>query len=94
MIVAAENFKSLDVSDCGLDWFLPVPLVARLPLLQELRCIDTSTLRLPPAQVCSGGLEAINKFFLNPVLKELEWAAVATASGLDSSKFRDRKSVV
>ena len=64
---AAGDIKSLDVSNCGLDkWFLPAPIVARLSLLQELCCMDTSTdskLRLPPAQVCSGSIEAIKKFF-------------------------------
>ena len=89
VIAAAGDIKSLDVSDCGLNkWFLPVPLVARLPLLQELRGIDTSKtskLRLPPAQVCSGGVEAIKKFFFNPEQKELEGAALEITSQLDSS---------
>jgi hypothetical protein len=88
--------KSLDVSDCGLEWFLPVPLVARFPLLQELRCIDTSKdskLRLPPAQVFSGGVEAIKKFFFIPEQKDLEGAALAAASVLDasSSSATDRR---
>jgi hypothetical protein len=86
---AAGDIKSLDVSDCGLDkWFLPAPLVGRLSLLQELRCIDTSKdskLRLPPAQICSGGVEAIKKFFFNPEQNDLDEAAFAATVQLDSS---------
>ena len=88
VIAAAGDIKSLDVSDCGLDWFLPAPLVARFPLLQELRGIDTSKtskLRLPPAQVCSGGIESIKRFFHRPEQKDLEDAAFQIASQLDSS---------
>ncbi len=89
VIAAAGEIKSIDLSDCGLNkWFLPAPIVARLPHLQELIVIDTSkdsSLRLPPAQVCSGGVEAIKRFFTRPERKELEVVALEITSQLDSS---------
>jgi hypothetical protein len=44
-------------------------------------------LRLPPAQVCIDGIEAIKKFFFNPEHKELEGAALEITSQLDSSIY-------
>ena len=90
MIAAAGDIKSIDVSECGfiLDWCLPVPFLARVFHLQELRGIDFSTvseLLFPPVQVCRGGIEHIKKFLFHSEQKELEGAAVSIASVLDSS---------
>jgi hypothetical protein len=65
LIAAAGDIKSINISECGLvDWFLPAPIIARLPHLQELHCVAESEVKdskllLPPAQVCSGGIERI-----------------------------------
>ncbi len=91
LIAAAGDVKSINISECGLvDWCLPAPIVARLPHLQELHCmteseVKKSKLQLPPAQVCSGGIERIKEFFLHPEQKDLEGVAVLIARLLDSS---------
>lgn len=43
-----------------------------------------SKLMLPPAHVCSGGIESIRKFFFDPEPHELESIADAMKSLLDS----------
>ncbi len=91
MIAFAGDIKSIDLRECGTDEpCLHTPIIARLPYLQEIHCIaeselKDSKLRLPPAQVCSGGIEPIKKFFLQPEQKDLEGAAVSIANLLDSS---------
>ena len=100
MIDVAGDIKSIDVSECGLDGpCLPTPIIARLPHLQELHCIAQSEVKdskllLPPAQVCSGGIEPIKKFFLHPERKDLEGAAVSTTSLLDSSSVTDAPVII
>ena len=53
LIAAAGDIKSINISECGLDWCLPAPIIARLPHLQELHCmteseVKDSKLLLPP----------------------------------------------
>ena len=46
MIAAAGEIKSIDVSGCGMDGlYLPTPIIARLPYLQELHCIAKSEVK-------------------------------------------------
>jgi serine/threonine protein kinase len=90
LIASAGDIKSIDVRSCGLDsWFLPVPIIANLPRLKVLQCISESEVKgsklcLPPAQVCSVGIESIKKFFFQPEQKDLEGAAVSTTLLLSS----------
>ena len=91
LIAAAGDIKSINISECGLvDWCLPAPIIARLPHLQELHCmteseVKDSKLQLPPAQVCSCGIERIKEFFFHPEQKDLEDVALTILSLLDSS---------
>jgi serine/threonine protein kinase len=88
---AAGDIKSINISECGLiDWYLPVPIIARLPYLQELHCLTESEVKyskllLPPVQVCSGGIERIKEFFFYPEQEDMEGVALSIASLLDSS---------
>ena len=47
--------------------------------------VKDSKLQLPPAQVCSGGIERIKEFFFHPEQKDLEHVALSILSLLDSS---------
>ena len=91
LIAAAGDIKSINISECGLvDWCLHAPIIARLPHLQELHCIAESEVKdskllLPPAQVCSGGIDHIKEFFFHPEQKDLEGVASSIPSLLDDS---------
>jgi len=79
----------MDVSGCGLVGILPLPIVVRLPRLQEISCVSPnevkiSKLTLPPGHLCSGGIEPIRKFFFDPQPNDLESVADAMKSLLDS----------
>jgi serine/threonine protein kinase len=81
--------SAMDVSGCGLGGIIPLPIVSRLFQLHEVCCVSQneakmSKLMLPPAHVCSGGIESIRKFFFDPEPHELESIADAMKSLLDS----------
>jgi hypothetical protein len=80
----------MDVSSCGLIGILPLPIVVRLSHFHEICCVSqneakTSKLTLPPAQVCSGGIQSIRRFFFEPLPSDLESISDAMKTFLDSS---------
>ena len=90
LIATAGDIKHLDISMCGIEGMLSASIIERLPQLQQLQCVAdcevrSSKLKLPPASVCSGGLGPINKFFFASDQKDLEDAAEAAASLLEST---------
>jgi hypothetical protein len=59
------GINSIETSDCGLglDWYLPVPVIARLRSLQKLLCINQNETKHSklclPARVCIRGIDSI-----------------------------------
>jgi hypothetical protein len=82
--------KYLDVSECGLDWNLPLVIISRLRQFDVLKCVSPCNeigcrLLLPPAHVCSGGVGHITNFFFDPELKDLEDIAESMSKLMDAS---------